>query len=75
MAIRIENSVVGNATLQPDEQDRYAPANLLLYRTSLALMRNLADNGVFTEEEYGKIRTILNKKYDLPSGSIFTEAA
>ena len=40
-----------------------------------ALMRNLADNGVFTEEEYGKIRTILNKKYDFPSGSIFAEAA
>ena len=75
MAIRIENTAVVNATLHPDELDRYAPVNLLLYRTSLALMRNLADNGVFTEDEYCKIRTILNKKYDLPSGSIFAEAA
>lgn len=75
MAIRIENTAVANATLHPDELDRYAPVNLLLYRTSLALMRNLADNGVFTEDEYCKIRTILNKKYDLPSGSIFAEAA
>ena len=75
MAIRIENTAVVNATMHPDELDRYAHANLLLYRTSLALMRNLADNGVFSEEEYGKIRTILNKKYDLPSGSIFAEAA
>ena len=75
MATRTENTAVGNAMLRPDELDRYAPANLLLYRTSLALMRNLADNGVFSEEEYGKIRTILNKKYDLPSGSIFAEAA
>ena len=75
MAIKTENTAVGNAMLRPDEQDKYAPTNLLLYRTSLALMRNLADNGVFSEEEYGKIRTILNKKYDLPSGSIFAEAA
>ena len=75
MAIRTESTAVGNAILHPDELDRYAPINLLLYRTSLALMRNLADNGVFSEEEYSKIRTILNKKYDLPSGSIFAEAA
>ena len=75
MAIKTENTAVGNAMLRPDELDRYTPANLLLYRTFLALMRNLADNGVFSEEEYGIIRTILNKKYDLPSGSIFAEAA
>ena len=75
MAIKTENTAAGPVTLRPDRQDKYAPTNLLLYRTSLALMRNLADNGVFTEEEYGKIRTILNKKYDLPSGSIFAEAA
>ena len=75
MAIRPENTAAGPVTLRPDEQDKYAPTNLLLYRTSLALMRNLADNGVFTEDEYCKIRTMLNKKYDLPSGSIFAEAA
>ena len=75
MAIKTGNSAAGPVTLHPDKQDKYAPTNLLLYRTSLALMRNLADNGVFSEEEYGKIRTILNKKYDLPSGSIFAEAA
>ena len=75
MAIKTENTAVGNAMLRPDEQDKFASTNLLLYRTSLALMRNLADNGVFSEEEYGKIRTILNKKYNLPSGSIFAEAA
>ena len=75
MATRAKNTAAGPVTLHPDELDRYAPANLLLYRTSLALMRNLADNGVFTEDEYGKIRTILNKKYDLPSDSIFAEAA
>ena len=75
MAIKTENTAAGPVMLHPEELDRYAPANLLLYRTSLALMRNLADNGVFSEEEYGKIRTILNKKYDLPSGSIFAEAA
>ena len=75
MATKTGNTAAGPVTLRPDEQDKYASTNLLLYRTSLALMRNLADNGVFSEEEYGKIRAILNNKYDLPSGSIFAEAA
>ncbi len=75
MVIKTENTAAGPVTLLPDEQDRYAPENLLLYRTSLALIRNLTDKGTFTEAEYCKIRTILNKKYCLPSGSIFAEAA
>ena len=61
--------------LHPDKQDKYAPDNLILYRTSLALYRNMADQGVFNEEEYCQICSILNKKYGLSSDSIFAECA
>ena len=69
------NTAAGNATVHPDEQDKYAPGNLILYRTSLALYRNLKNQGVFNDEEYCKIRTILTKKYGLSSDSIFAECA
>ena len=38
MATKTGNTAAGPVTLRPDEQDKYAPTNLLLYRTSLALM-------------------------------------
>ena len=61
--------------LRPDSRNKYDPNNLILYRTSLALYRNMTDEGVFNEEEYCQIRTILNKKYGLSSDSIFAESA
>ena len=75
MATVIANTAAGPATLHPDSQDKYAPGNLILYRTSLALYRNLKNQGVFNEEEYCHIRTILTKKYGLSSDSIFAECA
>ena len=61
--------------LRPDSQNKYDPNNLILYRTSLALYRNLMDEGIFNKEEYCHILTILNKKYGLSSDSIFAESA
>ena len=75
MEMRIVNTAAGNATVHPDSQDKYAPGNLILYRTSLALYRNLKNQGVFNDEEYCHIRTILTKKYGLSSDSIFAESA
>jgi len=75
MATAIANTAAGPATLHPDSQDKYAPGNLILYRTSLALYRNLKNQGVFNDEEYCHIRTILTKKYGLSSDSIFAESA
>ena len=75
MAIKTGNIAAGNATVRPDSRDKYAPGNLILYRTSLALYRNMADRGIFNEEEYCRIRTILTKKYGLNSDSIFAECA
>ena len=75
MATATENTAAGNATVHPVGQDKYAPGNLILYRTSLALYRNMMDEGLFSEEEYCQIRTILNKKYGLSSDSIFAESA
>ena len=75
MEMPTANTAAGPATLHPDSQDKYSPGNLILYRTSLALYRNLKNQGIFNEDEYCKIRTILTKKYGLSSDSIFAECA
>ena len=75
MAMQSANTAAGNATVHPVGQDKYAPGNLILYRTSLAMYRNLKNQGIFNEEEYCHIRTILTKKYGLSSDSIFAESA
>ena len=75
MAMPTGNTAAGPATLHPDSRDQYAPGNLILYHTSLALYRNLKNQGVFNDEEYCHIRTILTKKYGLSSDSIFAECA
>ena len=74
METKTENTAAGVATLQPCG-DKYAPDNLLLYRTSLALYRNLMVEESLGEDAYCHIRTILNKKYGFSSGSIFAESA
>ena len=55
------------------ESDKYDFVNMMHYRTSLALMKNMADSGTFNESEYRKICTMLNKKHGLSSNSIFAE--
>ena len=75
MATETGNTAAGSAMLRQDSQDKYAPANLMLYRTSLALVKNLVNEGIFSVDEYDRIRAILNEKYNLPSGSIFAESA
>lgn len=75
MATKTENTAAEPVMLRPDSQDKYAPGNLILYRTSLALYRNLKNQGIFNDEEYCHIRSILNKKYGLSSDSIFAECA
>ena len=75
MAMQAANTAAGPATVRPDSRDQYAPGNLILYRTSLALYRNLKNQGIFNEDEYCHIRTILTKKYGLSSDSIFAESA
>ena len=75
MATKIENTAAEPVMLHPDSQHKYAPDNLILYRTSLALYRNLMDEGALDKETYCQIRTILNKKYGLSSDSIFAESA
>ena len=75
MATKTANTAAGPVMLRPDRQDKYAPSNLILYRTSLALYRNLLNEGALDEETYCQIRNILNKKYGLSSDSIFAECA
>ena len=75
MAIKTENTAVVPVMLHPDSGDKYAPENLILYRTSLSLYRNLRDEGKLSDSSYRKIRTILTRKYGLPADSIFVESA
>ena len=75
MATKIENTAAEPVMLRQDKQDKYAPENLMRYRTSLALLKSLAEDGTFTEKEYCKISTMLSRKYGLSSGSIFAEYA
>ena len=70
MVTKEENTAAVNVILQ---QEKYSPENLILYHTSLALMKTLADEGVFTEGEYRKICTKLTKSHGLSSSSIFAE--
>lgn len=70
MVTKTENTAQENATLQ---QDKYSHDNLMIYRTSLALMKTLVDKGIFTEIEYKKICTKLTKNHGLSSCSIFAE--
>ena len=75
MATISGNTAAEPVMLHPDKQDKYAPGNLILYRTSLALYRNLMTEGLINEDGYCQIRSILNKKYGLSSDSIFAESA
>ena len=75
MATKIGNTAAEPVMLHPDKQDKYSPDNLILYRTSLALYRNLMDEGIINQDGYCQIRSILNKKYGLSSDSIFAECA
>ncbi len=75
METKTENTAAEPVMLRQDKVDKYAPINLMLYHTSLSLFRDLVDDDVFTRQDYRKIRTILNKKYGFPSGSIFAESA
>ena len=70
MVTKSENTAAVNAIPQ---QEKYSPENLILYHTSLALMKILADEGVFNEGEYRKICTKLTKSRGLSSSSIFAE--
>ena len=70
MVTKSENTAAVNATMQ---QEKYSPDNLMMYSISLALMKTLADEGVFNEGEYRKICTKLTKNHSLSSSSIFAE--
>lgn len=73
MATKTENTAQEIATLKQDKADKYAPENLMLYRTSLSLMKSLVEDGCFTGKEYRKICTTLGENYGLSSSSIFAE--
>ena len=73
METKTENTAHESVMLTQDKADKYAPENLMLYRTSISLMKSLVEDGCFTDKEYRKICTTITQKYGLSSSSIFAE--
>lgn len=75
METKSENTVAENVILRPCEDEKYSPTNLMLYLTSLSLIRKLVQDGFLTNADYKKSCAILTKKYGFPLDSIFAETA
>ena len=73
MVTQTESTAAVPVTLHQGAKSKLSDDNLMTYRISLALMKTLADEGVFTESEYRKICTKLTKNHSLSSSSIFAE--
>ena len=72
MAIRTVNTAVGTVTQTPAEkQPDDLNSRLLRYRTSTAVFRSMAENGILTEADYQKCCDILAEKYSISLCSIF----
>ena len=72
MAIRTVNTAVGTVTQTPAEkQPDGIQSRLLRYRTSTAVFRSMAENGILTEADYQKCCDILAEKYGISLCSIF----
>jgi len=44
---------------------------ITLYRTTMAMVKKMLDEGLITLEEYAEIDTIIAKKYGLNSSTIY----
>ena len=75
METKTESTAAGNVILRPCEDEKYSPTNLMLYHTSLSLIRKLVQDGLLTNADYKKACTILTEKYGFPPDSIFSETA
>ena len=72
MAIKTVNTAVGTVTQTPAEkQPDGIQSRLLRYRTSTAVFRSMAENGILTEADYQKCCDILAEKYSISLCSIF----
>ena len=72
MAIKTVNTAVGIAMPPPAEkQPNDLNSRLLRYRTSTAVFRSMAENGILTEADYQQCCDILAEKYGISLCSIF----
>ena len=51
----------------------YMESNVFGYKIAMALANEMLNQGIITEKDYGKIDTIMAKKYGLNSYSIFRD--
>ena len=42
----------------------------IMYMTTMTIVKNLLKQGVFTEDDYKEVDTIIHKKYDASLGSL-----
>ena len=76
MVIAIENTAHGNATANHDgrwyvRMDNKTFRALALYKTTMALVKNMLKKELISTEEYAEIDTIIAKKYGLNSSVIY----
>lgn len=71
METAIVNTVTGNATLPTASVDRAFFDNLMNYRLAVSMAESMASQGIISQEEYDKLRTIIADKFGLSSCSIF----
>ena len=72
MATETVNTAVGIVTQTLEEkQPDGIQSRLLRYRTSTAVFRSMAENGILTEADYQKCCDILAGKYGISLCSIF----
>ena len=46
-------------------------SNIFQYQTVMVWVRSLLDNGIISKSEYAEIDTMMTKKYNISSCSIF----
>ena len=71
MVTVIVNTATGNATLPTASVDRAFFDNLMNYRLAVSMAESIASQGIISQEEYDKLRTIIANKFALSSCSIF----
>ena len=75
METTVVNTAAERVTSLFTEQNPYDPTRLMLYHTSVGLVKKLVKNGLLTPSDYKTAIDVLNKKYGLSSCSIFAEIA
>jgi hypothetical protein len=77
MATRIENTALMNATFGIDSEvaamTNEQMENEMVYQATMSIAKNLLNQGIISEKEYGQIDTRYRKKYSISLSTLFTD--